>query len=226
MTTVLLHGANSSAAEIEPFAAALRAYGEVFAPNLPGHGGRPIPEAMTLRGHGDDVIAQMDARGIERAALVGYSAGGVVALDLALRFPGRFTAACGLATKVVVDEPTVRFWTYLASLERLEDPGNPRGKQLAATHAPQDWREVARANQRFFAELGRTPLSPEALAACAVPVMLVGGSRDRVAPWPDMLETGRRIRAKLVMFYGNAHPIAAVPAAKVARAFDEWRRGP
>lgn len=60
----------------------LRGYGDT----PPGPGGYG-PEAL-----GRDVLATMDALGIERAALVGHSMGGTVALSLVLAHPGRFSA--------------------------------------------------------------------------------------------------------------------------------------
>lgn len=221
---VAIHGANSAAAELEPLTAELRRYGEVFAPNLAGHGGRPLPPELEMDGLARDLLAQMDERGIARAPLVGYSLGGLLALYIARHHPARVAAVCGLATKVVFDEATVKHWTYLASLERLEQPGQPRGAQLEKTHLPQDWRAVARANQRFFTRLGSQPaLTPEDLAALAVPVMLVSGDRDQLVPWSEVLATGRQIPGcKLVMFYGVAHPIAAVPVTSVARVIGEW----
>lgn len=221
---VVIHGANGSAAEIEPLSAALRPYAEVAAPDLIGHGGRPVPELFTLRELADDVVRWLDARGIRRAFLVGYSVGGLVALLIARHFPQHVAGVCCIATKTVIDEATVGHWTYLASVERLGRPGNPRAAQLEKTHAPQDWRDVARANQRFFAELGRAPpIDAAALGAIRAPVMLVSSNRDPLVPWAETLALARLIPgSKLVMFYGLAHPIAQVPVHSVARVIHDW----
>jgi 2-succinyl-6-hydroxy-2,4-cyclohexadiene-1-carboxylate synthase len=61
------------------------------APDLPGHGaslGLP-PECYTMEGTTRALLDLLDDHDIERAALVGYSMGGRLALYLALRHPAR-----------------------------------------------------------------------------------------------------------------------------------------
>jgi 3-oxoadipate enol-lactonase len=68
---------------LEPLAAAgLR----VLAPDLPGFGDAPAPSRVD--GPWMDVIATMDAAGIETAALVGSSFGAAVAQRVAVLAPG------------------------------------------------------------------------------------------------------------------------------------------
>ena len=221
---VVLHGANGAASEVEPLSVALREYAEVRAPNLLGHGGRPVPEVFTLPQLTEDLVAWLDAEKIGRAFFVGYSVGALVALHLGRHHPDRVAGICAISAKVVMDEATVKHWTYLASVERLGRPGNPRAAQLEKAHAPQDWRDVARANQRFFAELGREPpMTAAELGAIRAPVMLVNANRDPLVPWGETLALGQLIPgAKLVMFYGLAHPIALVPVHRIARVVADW----
>ncbi|HSJ95897.1 MAG TPA: alpha/beta fold hydrolase [Myxococcota bacterium] len=223
---VILHGANGCGAEMEPLAAALRPFGEVRAPNLPGHGGRPLPPRMSIEDAADDVLASLGRDGVERAFFVGYSLGGYLALYLARRFPERVLGSCALATKFRFDPATVKHWTYLAQPERLRRPGNPRAAQLDRAHAPQDWTPITLANARLFEELGRAPpLTDADLEAIARPVLLVNSNRDRLVAWAETLDLGRRIPgARLVMFYGLAHPLARVPVHPVGRAIGAWMR--
>ncbi len=65
-----------------------------IAPDLPGHGtslGLP-PGSYTIEGAAGAVIGVLDGLGVGRAAIVGYSMGGRLALFLALRHPGRCSA--------------------------------------------------------------------------------------------------------------------------------------
>lgn len=223
---VLIHGANASGPEMEPLAAVLRPYAQVHAPNLPGHGGREVPERLSMGQMAADVIAGMDRGRLERAFLVGYSLGGTLALYLARHNPRRVLGVCALAAKYIFDTATVTHWTYLVSLERLRRPGNARPAQLERAHAPQDWTAVAKANARFFEDLGREPPLDDAdLAAIACPVQLVNANRDRVVPWAETLAMGQRIPgAKLVMFYGLAHPLSNVPVHRLGRTIGAWMK--
>src|SRR5205085_6473059 len=96
---VVLHGANGCAREMEPLAAPLRAYGRVIVHDLPGHGGRELPDRMSIEGSAADVIARLDREGIGRAFIVGYSLGGYLAVYLARHHPARVLGACGLGVK-------------------------------------------------------------------------------------------------------------------------------
>lgn len=224
---VVIHGANGSSVEIEPLSEALRPYAQVHAPDLLGHGGREVPEVFTLPELAADVIAWLDRQGLARVFWVGYSVGGLLALYLARHYPERVIGVAAVAAKAVIDENTVKHWTYLASVERLSRPGNPRAAQLEKVHAPRDWRDVARANQRFFAELGKAvPLPAPDLAQIDAPVILVNSNRDPLVPWGETVALAKLLpRAKLVMFYGLAHPIGIVPVHRVAQVLGEWMAG-
>ena len=221
---VLIHGGNGSPAEIVPLTTALREYCEVLLPTMLGHGGRPIVEHLTTRALADDILAWMDEQHVDKAWFMGYSVGGYLALYLARHHPQRVLGAGAIAAKALFDEKTVQHLCYLASVERLSKPGNPRAAELEKTHAPQDWRAVARMNQGYFQELGRDPpLSDSDLAAIGLPVILFNANRDQLVPWPETLELGKRIPgAKLVMFYGVAHPLKVVPVHSIAKIYSEW----
>jgi pimeloyl-ACP methyl ester carboxylesterase len=220
---VLLHGANGCAAELEPLAAPLRSYARVIVHDLPGHGGRPLPERLGIGAAADDVIAMLAREGIERAIFVGYSLGGYAALYLARHYPARTVGACALAAKFDFDAQTVDRWAHLAQPERLARPGNPRAEEMLKAHGP-EWKSVTAANARLFRELGENPEMRDAdYAAISRPVLLVNSSRDPLVPWAETLRVGKLVPgARLVMFYGMAHPLRNVPIPSVAKAIGEW----
>ena len=91
---LFLHGFMGSGAE---WAVAISALDERFycvALDLPGHG-RSLglaPRAYTINGAAKMLCELLDGLGISRAAIVGYSMGGRLALYLALRYPERCSA--------------------------------------------------------------------------------------------------------------------------------------
>lgn len=64
-----------------------------------GHGGSDCPAGVLAHRLGeyvDDVIAVLDAAGVSRPALVGYSAGARIAYAVARTYPGRVSAVAGI----------------------------------------------------------------------------------------------------------------------------------
>ncbi len=91
---VLLHGTTSSRKVWDPMRERLGAMAEVIAVDLPGHGDSP-PVSYTPPEWARDVATLMDELGLPRAAIVGHSAGGWTALELAKL--GRAEAVLALA---------------------------------------------------------------------------------------------------------------------------------
>ncbi len=222
---VVLHGANGSAREMEPLADPLRAHGRVIVHDLPGHGGRELPQRLSIAGAAEDVIARLDREGIERAFVVGYSLGGYEALYLARHFPQRIAGVVGIGVKYVFDPETIKYWIYLAQPERLARPGNPRAAEMLAAHGPY-WKAVTIATSVLFGDLGaKPPLTEDDLRAIERPVMLVNSNRDAITKWDETLALGKIIpNARLVMFYGLAHPLRNVPVTRIGEAIGQWMR--
>lgn len=86
---VLLHGFTGSGASWDAYRDRWPA-GQVIAVDLPGHGGSPPPPVETsFEAVADAVFEVLTDHGIDRADLLGYSMGGRVALQMAVRNPGR-----------------------------------------------------------------------------------------------------------------------------------------
>lgn len=221
---ILLHGTNSSGAEMAPLAEALSPYFSTIAPNLVGHGGRPIPQDFSIQQFARDVVEELDRRRIDRTFFTGFSTGGYIALYLARHHPERVQGVCALATKYVFDAATVAHWTHLVHPDRLGRPGNPRTAQLERIHAPNDWRVLALANHRLCESLGRAPpLSDADMHAIQAPVLVVSSNRDQIVPWEESVALAKLLpRSELAMFYGPAHPLAVVPVLPVARVIATW----
>jgi pimeloyl-ACP methyl ester carboxylesterase len=92
---LLLHGWPEFWATWEPVMRRLGGF-RLIAPDLRGFGesGNPHPEPSDQAGadtHADDVIALLDALGLERVGVVGHDVGAFVMQRLAIRFPERLT---------------------------------------------------------------------------------------------------------------------------------------
>ncbi|WP_067461598.1 alpha/beta fold hydrolase [Actinomadura macra] len=86
---IALHGVTGHGARWRRTAERYLADRFVLAPDLRGHGRSPHEPPWTVERHVADVLALMDAEGIERADLAGHSYGGMIALHLARTAPRR-----------------------------------------------------------------------------------------------------------------------------------------
>lgn len=89
-TLIALHGGlGFDHGYLRPGVGLLRDYAQVVYVDLRGQGrsGRPSPASCTLEQMADDLAALCDLLEIERAFIFGHSAGGFVAMHMALRHP-------------------------------------------------------------------------------------------------------------------------------------------
>jgi pimeloyl-ACP methyl ester carboxylesterase len=96
---VLIHGHPFDRTLWRPQLAALRDGFRVIAPDLRGFGASTVtPHLVTMRQYAADVTELLDTLGIERAAVVGLSMGGLVTMELATSWPRRCWAIGLVAT--------------------------------------------------------------------------------------------------------------------------------
>lgn len=119
---LLLHSTAADSRQWDPQRAALAAQRTVIAPDLRGYGESPLPAATYS--NATDVLALLDHLGIERAAVVGSSGGGWVALQIAGAAPDRVTSLVLLCAGADGVEPTAdvrAFWDQEGALLEAGD---------------------------------------------------------------------------------------------------------
>jgi pimeloyl-ACP methyl ester carboxylesterase len=100
---VILHGLFGSGANWGAMAKRLAGSRRVVTVDLRNHGESPHAESMTYEEMADDLLALLDKTGVEKAALLGHSLGGKVAMGFALLHPERTEAL------IAVDIAPVRY---------------------------------------------------------------------------------------------------------------------
>ncbi|MFZ5757532.1 MAG: alpha/beta fold hydrolase [Pseudomonadota bacterium] len=221
---VALHGANGSAATMAPLLEQLNPAIPVFVPEWPGHGGRSLPERLDVRTVAMDVLAQMDERGLERAAFFGYSLGGLVALYLARHFPQRTLGVATLATRVVFDDDAIKHLLHVSEPERLKKIPN-RPFLLQARHAPNRWEDVIAMNRQLFSGLqAQPPVLGYDLSQIQAPALVMCGDKDSLVTTGEAREVARLLGADTWVFAGPSHPITSCPLNTIAQKIEHWYR--
>lgn len=198
---VFLHGFMGTAADWQGVIAAMGGRHTCCALDLPGHGASVMRPSVDYRfdGAARAVLATLDARGIGRATLLGYSMGGRLALHLALQAPDRWdgvvleSCSPGVADdreragRQALDEEwaarfeqepladVLRAWYRQPLFATLQRDAR-RLERLIASRAKADPRELARALRGLSA--GGQPSLWEALPRARLPMLLIAGEAD------------------------------------------------
>jgi 3-oxoadipate enol-lactonase len=207
---VLLHGFPLSRAIWETQAAALAQTARVLLPDLRGAGASSVPEGPYLMERlAADVAIALDALGIERAAIVGHSMGGYVALAFARMFSERVTHLALVSSRLAADAPE-QAAARRELAEKLERDGSIEPvveAYLPRLFAPETLADRAGVVERAYALARRNdPLgaaaalrgmalrapSDDIAVELGVPMLLIAGGRDRLLP---MEEAGAIVRA-------------------------------
>lgn len=165
---LLLNGYAATGDDWDPrFVAALEAAFTVVRPDNRGVGASPLedPSHLTVDAMAADLEGLLEALGLERAAVAGWSMGGFVAQRLAVRAPARVRGLALLSTdpggpEAVRAEPAV--WARL--LDRSGTPREQASRLIALLFPAPLAAEVDRAAGELMAE-ERARLSPAALDA-------------------------------------------------------------
>ena len=89
---ILLHGLFGSLENLGGVARRLEDSWQIHGLDQRNHGSSPHTDEMTYPAMAADVVAYMDAQGIDQAHLLGHSMGGKVAMQVALSYPERVRA--------------------------------------------------------------------------------------------------------------------------------------
>ena len=91
---ILLHGLFGSLENLGGIARRLQDEWQIHALDERNHGASPHTDTMDYPAMAGDVLAYMDQQGLARAALLGHSMGGKVAMQVALMAAPRAAASC------------------------------------------------------------------------------------------------------------------------------------
>jgi pimeloyl-ACP methyl ester carboxylesterase len=173
---IVLHGAYMNIPSMGAIIPRLARTRKVYALELQGHGRTTdIDRPITYQHLADDVAAFMDAVGLRRADVFGYSMGAIAGLQLATRHPAkvnRLVMASG-AYDVEGWQPAFKEMIPQMNVEMIPPVLEQEYRKLAAN--PSGFRELA----RKLIALEREPMAWEAdVKALKTPVLLIAGDAD------------------------------------------------
>jgi 3-oxoadipate enol-lactonase len=212
----------------------------VLALDLPGHGRSPAAAEASMAAYVEAVKETLDALGVGTAAVLGLSFGGMIAQELAIRFPDRVrrlvVCACGArippeSREAVLARGRAAIEGAMpsvigATLERwftpsfMGDPAVDRVRSRLFSNDPEQWN----AGWSVIA----THDALDRLPDLAIPTLVIAGEMDRGTP----VSAARTIAdavpgARLIVLPGAPHMLQIECAERFVRhvtAFLEERR--
>lgn len=215
---LLLHGAaGSTQLETLTIARELERDFYVVAYDYEGHGASGDEEApATPERLLASAEAVLDAFGIDRAHVAGFSLGGAVGLWLAERRPERVRRLAVHATNVVWDAPLVEKMAGRLDADALAQRYPDVWARMDAAHGRRA-RAVFASARAFTETLPGYAADAERLAAVRAPVLVSAGDRDDLFTLDHTLHLYRLLpNARLAVLPGLRHAFRADDARRIA----------
>lgn len=151
-TLVLVHGFLGGTGYWVPTTTGLNDYFDFISVDLPGFGGSAqLPAPDSIGGLAASIIELVDSLGVKQFSVLGFSMGGMVAMELALEHGSRLHKLVLYGTAASGDLPD-RFESWDASIERMQSQGvEPTADKTASS---------------WFVEGAKHPFYPACREAC------------------------------------------------------------
>lgn len=175
-----------------------------------GHGASDAPPGdygmIMLAG---DVVAAMDAAGIDAAVVAGVSLGGMIAMQLALEFPERLDGIALICTSATMDRAA---WTE--RVEKVRDKGVAGIVDLAMSRFLSAEFVEARPEVAWSVRRGLMTMEPDGYAGCAAAIRDMALA-DRLGEFstPTLVVTGDCDTSTPFDGHGE-HLVAAIPCVR------------
>jgi pimeloyl-ACP methyl ester carboxylesterase len=244
---VMLIGTGSTMAEWDPALLRLLARDHrLVMLDYPGVGeSGPWRAPRTFAGLADDVARFMARIDLPRADVLGWSMGGFVAQQLAVRHPGRVRrlvlagtnpggsqAVLGSQREQEVDSnPDPTLAEILAELYPPHQLGEGfafAGRLVSASAdgtIPNDFQVAAATTDAQVAAEDpwlRSEANFRALGSLAIPTLATGGRRDRVVPPPNLVRIAARVPGARLRLFAGAHAFLFQQRVAFAKVVDHF----
>jgi pimeloyl-ACP methyl ester carboxylesterase len=228
---IFLHGIMGTSQVWKPYVPLLSNDFNIILPDVRGHGKTENPsKKIDLHSMADDIAALIDALKLDKPFLCGWSTGGDISLDIAMRYPD-------CVSRLIVGGVTLRVTE--AAIETLkamglEAPGQINFEQAEKaipqltevwkndhSQSPSYWKELL--IQVSFEMINPTLPAEDDLKRISIPTLIIWGDRDQFLPVEDAVELYRLIpNAQLAVVPNADHFVTRMKVPLFAELVKEF----
>ena len=210
---LLLHGALGAKNQFLPLTGKLNSSFIIHTINFSGHGGAALPaQPLSIPLFAEEVLHYMSTNNITQASIFGYSMGGYVGMYLAKQHAEKVNKIITLASKFYWDEAIAAREIKMLDADTLETKVPAFAHQLAARHAPTDWKLLLQETAIMMTALGKNnTLQIEDYASIDNNCLLMLGDRDKMVGLDETINVYKKLpNAQMCVLPGTPHPFEQV----------------
>ena len=209
---VLLHGALGCEDQLFDLKSRMESKFDVYSLNLEGHGGTASNNPFSIDLFTDNVLAYCALKGLESVTIFGYSMGGYVALNLAVKHPKLVKKVYTLGTKFNWNTESAQKEVKMLNPTLIEEKIPHFAKHLNRLHQPEDWKQVMTKTANMMVNMANgEKLNESDFIPIEQQVVIGIGSEDNMVTYEESEQVAARLlKAKVVTLEGVPHPIEKV----------------
>jgi len=211
-TLILLHGALGSKNQFSTLKSSLEKSFKVHAINFEGHGGTITTRDFSIELFTQNVINYIEANSIKDAIVFGYSMGGYVALNTALKIPNKIKKIHTLGTKFTWDLASAEKEVKMLNPTKIEEKIPLFAEKLKQEHAPQNWKEVVDKTAAMMLNMAKGAKLLDADFKKIKQQVVIGiGSLDTMVSYEESAYVSEVLpNSRVVKLDGVKHPIDTI----------------
>ncbi len=216
-TILLLHGAaGCTQVETAALLRRLELHHRVLAVDFSGHGASTDDVDFSADRFADNARAVLDAKGIERADVFGFSMGGYMALHFAHQHPNRVGRLAIHGTNIDWDDKQVEAMQQRMDVEAIHQRRPDLAADLDAVHT--DWAALFRRMQDFVATLpAHSAIMRQIAASLDHPTLVSAADRDDLFPLDTSVALHSHLPdSRLAVIPGDRHALQALDLDLIA----------
>lgn len=221
---LLLHGALGSSEQFISLQEILASEGEVFVMDFDGHGNSESNADFSIELFTQNIFDFLEENKISKTAIFGYSMGGYVALNFALKNPDSVEKIITLGTKFDWNIEFAEKEIKMLNPETIEMKVPAFAERLKELHGTENWKNVVLKTAKMMQNLGENPTLKETDFKKIKPSTLIClGELDVMSTEVESRNVSNYLQNGQFQAIQNLkHPIETVPLDKIAAIINNF----